>query len=170
MESAISYQNWPENPIMTLFLMNGVLLEVRNRKERCHAWSPIATTSHVRALSMLFFQDSTSMSTTLFVPSSGYTTWPCLVCLQLRSDTLLASCYHQAITLSHPFVPTILVSHPLKLMTPFIVFLNSPSCRNLRMRFLLRGRAVTPHDTGILIKSLKLQLSHKARAIQAVKV
>jgi hypothetical protein len=122
MESAISYQNWPENPIMTLFPMNGVLLKVRNRKERYHAWSPIATTSHVRAISMLFFQDSTSMSTTLFVPCSGYTTWPCLVCLQHQSDTLLGSCYLQAITLSHPFVPTIQVSHLPKVMTPFVVF------------------------------------------------
>jgi hypothetical protein len=122
MESAISYRNWPDDLIMTLFPTNGILLEVRNRKERCHAWSPIATTSHIRALSMLFFQDSTSMSTNLFVPSSGYMTWPCLVCPHLRSDTLLASYYRQAITLSHPFVPIILVYHPLKLMAPFIVF------------------------------------------------
>jgi hypothetical protein len=107
---------------MTLFPMDGILLEVRNRKERYHAWSPVAMTSHVQTLSMLFFQDSTSTSITLFVPSSGYTTWPYLVCLQLRSDTQLASCYHQAITLSHPFVLTILVSHPLKLMTSFIIF------------------------------------------------
>jgi hypothetical protein len=101
-ESDISYRNWPENPIMTLFPTDGILLEVRNRKERCHAWSPVATTSRVRTLSMLVFQDSTSRSTTLFVPSSDYTTWPCLVCLPLRLDTLLASCYRQAITLSHP--------------------------------------------------------------------
>jgi hypothetical protein len=98
----ISYRDWPENPIMTLFPTDCVLLEVRNRRERCHAWSPIATTSHVWTLSMLFLQDSTSTSTTLFVPSFGYTTWPCLVCLQLRSDTHLASCYRPAITRSHP--------------------------------------------------------------------
>jgi hypothetical protein len=54
--------------------MDGVLLKVRNQKENGHAWSPIATTSHIRTLSMLFFQGSIGMSITLFVPSSGYTT------------------------------------------------------------------------------------------------
>jgi hypothetical protein len=78
---------------MTLVPTDGVLLEVHNQKERYRTWSLVATTSHIRTLSMLFFQDSTSTRTTLFVPSSGYTTWPCLVCLQLRSDTLLASYY-----------------------------------------------------------------------------
>jgi hypothetical protein len=112
MESAISYQNWPVNLIMTLFPMDGIVLEVRSQKERCLAWSPVATTSHIRTVSVLLFQDLTSTSTTLFIPSSGYTNWPCLLCLQLRSDTLLASGYRQAITLSHPFVPTLLVSHP----------------------------------------------------------
>jgi hypothetical protein len=126
MESAISYRNWPENPIMTHFPTDGILLEIRSRKERCHAWSPIAMTSHVWTVSVLLFQDSTSTSTTLFVPSSDYMNWPCLVCLQLRSDTLLASSYRQAITLSHPFVPTILVSRPHKLMTSFVVFWTFP--------------------------------------------
>jgi hypothetical protein len=118
--------DWPENPTTTLVSTDGVLLEVRNRNEGCRAWSPVATTSHVRTLSMLFFQDSTSTSTTLFIPSSGYTTWPCLVCLQHRSYTLLASCYRQAITLSHPLLPTILVSHLPKIMTPFIIFRTPP--------------------------------------------
>jgi hypothetical protein len=95
---------------MTPFQMDGVLLEVRNRKERCHAWSLIAMTSHIRTLSMLFFQDSTDMSITLFIPSFSYTTWLCL-CVQCLSDTLLASCYRQAIPLSHPFVSTIHVPH-----------------------------------------------------------
>jgi hypothetical protein len=54
MESAISYRDWPENLIMTLFPMDGVLLEVRNRKERCCAWSPVAMTSHVQTLNMFF--------------------------------------------------------------------------------------------------------------------
>jgi hypothetical protein len=94
MESALSYWNWPKNQIMTLFLTDGVLLGIRNRKERCHAWSFVATTSHIRTLSMLFFLDSTGMSSTLFVP-----------CLALRpgfayvSPTLikytLAFCYHR---------------------------------------------------------------------------
>jgi hypothetical protein len=67
MESAISYQNWPENPIMTLFPTDGVVLEVRNRKERCHSWSPFAMTGHIQTISVLLFHDSTSTSTTLFV-------------------------------------------------------------------------------------------------------
>jgi hypothetical protein len=78
MESAISYQNWLENPIMILFPTCGILLEVCNRNERCPAWSPVAMTSHVRTLSVLLFQASTSMSSALFIPSSGYTTWLCL--------------------------------------------------------------------------------------------
>jgi hypothetical protein len=46
---------------------DGVLLEVRNRKEGCYAWSLIAMTSHVQTLNMLLFQDSTGLSITLFV-------------------------------------------------------------------------------------------------------
>jgi hypothetical protein len=53
MESSFSYQNWPKNLIMTLFPMDDVLLRVRIWKERCHAWSPVATTSHARTISML---------------------------------------------------------------------------------------------------------------------
>jgi hypothetical protein len=41
---------------MTLFPTDSVLLEVRNQNERCHARSPVAMTSHVRTLSMLFFK------------------------------------------------------------------------------------------------------------------
>jgi hypothetical protein len=67
MESAISSRNWPENLMMTLFPMDGIVFVVRNRKERCRAWSPIAMTSHVRTVSMLLFKDSTDMSITLFV-------------------------------------------------------------------------------------------------------
>jgi hypothetical protein len=55
---------------MALISTDDVLLEVRNRKEGCHAWSLIAMTSHVRALNMLLFQDSTSTSITLFVQTS----------------------------------------------------------------------------------------------------
>jgi hypothetical protein len=60
---------------MTLFPKDGVLLDVRNRKKRCRVWSPVATTSHVWTLSM--FWDSTDTSITIFIPSSGYTTWLC---------------------------------------------------------------------------------------------
>jgi hypothetical protein len=83
-----------ENPIMALFPMGGVLLKVLNRKERCHAWSPGATTSHVQALSMLFFQDSTGMSIILFVPCSGDTTWLCLCISNSNRVYFLILSYH----------------------------------------------------------------------------
>jgi hypothetical protein len=66
--------NWPENPTTTLASTDGVLLEVRNRKERCHAWSLIATASRVRTLIMLFFQYSIDMSIALLKRSFSYTT------------------------------------------------------------------------------------------------
>jgi hypothetical protein len=47
--------------------MDDILLKVRNRKERYRAWGLIATTSHVRTLSILLFQDSTGMSVNLFI-------------------------------------------------------------------------------------------------------
>jgi hypothetical protein len=87
---------------MTLFPMDGILLEVRNRKERRCAWSFIAMTSHVQTLSMLFLQDSTDMSTTLFIPSSGYTTLLCLCVSTIGRIHSLLLVYHQAIPLSHP--------------------------------------------------------------------
>jgi hypothetical protein len=74
MESVLSYWNWLKNPIMTLFPTDDVLLEVRNLKKRCRARSPIAMTSHVQTLSMLFFHDSIGMSISLFIPSSSYMT------------------------------------------------------------------------------------------------
>jgi hypothetical protein len=115
--------------------MDGVLLEVRNRKERCHAWSLVATTSHVRTLSMLLFQDSMGTSITLVIPSSRYTTWLCLCVSKSQSDTLLASCYRQAIPLSHPFVPTTDYSSVSSSQFNGIIhrFSYSPSCRNLGM-------------------------------------
>jgi hypothetical protein len=70
--------NWEENSITTLVSTDGVLLEVRNRKERYRAWNLVAMTSHIQTLSMLFVQYSTDMSITVFIPSSGYTTQLCL--------------------------------------------------------------------------------------------
>jgi hypothetical protein len=87
---------------MTLFPTDDVLLEVCNRKERRHAWSLVAMTSHVRTLSMLFLQDSMDMSVTLFIPSSDYTTWLCLCVSNVGWIHSLLLVYHQAIPLSHP--------------------------------------------------------------------
>jgi hypothetical protein len=95
MEGALSYWNWSENPMMTLFSTDGVLLEVRNRKVWYHAWSPVVMTSHVWTLSMLFFQDSTNTNSTLFVLSPAI--WLDFVCM---SPTLikytLAFCHHRS--------------------------------------------------------------------------
>jgi hypothetical protein len=41
--------NWSANLVTTLVPADGVLLEVRNRKERCHSWSLVAMTSHARS-------------------------------------------------------------------------------------------------------------------------
>jgi hypothetical protein len=45
-----------------------------------------------------------------------------------------------------------------------------PPFINLEMRFLLRGRAVTPRVMENLIKSLKMKLSLKVRENQSIKV
>jgi hypothetical protein len=85
-----------------LFPTDGVLLEVCNRKERHRAWSFVATTSHVWILKMLFLQDSTDMGITLFIPTSGYTTWLCLCVSNIGQIHSFLLVYHQAIPLSHP--------------------------------------------------------------------
>jgi hypothetical protein len=65
MESVISYWNWQQNPIITLIWTYGVLLEVRNWKERCYARNLVATSSHIWTLSLLLFQGSASALTSL---------------------------------------------------------------------------------------------------------
>jgi hypothetical protein len=95
MENALSYWNWRENPIMTLFPMDDVLLEIRNRKEKYCTWSFVTTTSHIRTLSMLLFQDSTDMSSIFLVPSQAIR--PNLACASPTSITYTpAFCYHWA--------------------------------------------------------------------------
>jgi hypothetical protein len=126
MESAISYRNWPENLIMTLLPMDGVLHKVCNQKERCRAWSFITTTSHVQTLSMLFYPRHYGHEHYLIHPKILLYDLALLVCVQRWSDTRLASYNRQAIPLSHPFVTTILVSHPLTLMAPPIIFRTRP--------------------------------------------
>jgi hypothetical protein len=139
---------------MTLFPTDSVLLEVRNQNERCHARSPVAMTSHVRTLSMLFsktrrtqalpysFQVSTiRLGFACGCPTSvGYT--PCF---------LLSSSYAPQSSLCASY------SDVSSSQSNDIIhhFLNSPSCRNLRTRFLLGGGgAVTPRVTETLVKLL----------------
>jgi hypothetical protein len=120
------HRNGPKNLITTLVPTDGVLLKACNRKQRCHTWSLIATTSHVRTLSMLLYSNTRlaravpyssqvlaiRLGFACVCPTSvGYT--PCF---------LLSPSY----TLIHPYVPTILVSHPLNLKASFIIFQTSP--------------------------------------------
>jgi hypothetical protein len=82
-------------------------------------------TSHLRTLSKLFLPSTGTSSTCIHLKFWLYDL-ALLVCVQRRSDTLLVSCYCQAIPCSHPFVPTILVSHPLNLMASSVVFQSPP--------------------------------------------
>jgi hypothetical protein len=45
-----------EVPIVTFLRMDGILLEIRNRKERCCDCSLVATTSHISTLGSSPFQ------------------------------------------------------------------------------------------------------------------
>jgi hypothetical protein len=138
MENALSHWNWPKNPIMTLFPMDGVLLEVCNRKVNCRAWSLVATTSNIQTSSRLFFHDSTDMGITLFILGSGYTTCLCL-CESNVGPT-------------HSLLPVIVKLYPQSSLCADYSgvspsqsngtihhFLNFLSYYNLGMRFLLRG-------------------------------
>jgi hypothetical protein len=59
---------------MTFFPTDGVLLKVHNQKEIFHVWSPVAMTSHIRTLSMLFFLDMTDMSFITIIPGFCFMT------------------------------------------------------------------------------------------------
>jgi hypothetical protein len=52
MESAFPSRDLWKDPCTTFVRMDGVLLEVHNRKEECRIWSLIATTSHIIALKL----------------------------------------------------------------------------------------------------------------------
>jgi hypothetical protein len=88
-----------QNPITTLVPTDGVLLEVRNRKERCRSWSLDAMIGHIRTLSMLLFQDSTSMGVTLFVQTRVI--WPSNVGMSLAPNQVhsLLLAYYQDMSL-----------------------------------------------------------------------
>jgi hypothetical protein len=104
-------------------------------------------TSHIRTLSMLLFQDSVDMSTTLFIPSSRYTTWLCLCVSKVGRIHSLLLVIIKLYPLTHPFVPTIPVStnysdvSSSQFNSIICHFSNSPSCRNLGIRLLLRGES-----------------------------
>jgi hypothetical protein len=61
--------------ICNFFRTDGVLLDVRNRKEGRCAWSLVATTSRMLALSLLLLSDLVNVNLSLFVSN------PCLMSL-----------------------------------------------------------------------------------------
>jgi hypothetical protein len=52
MESAFHSQDLRKDPCATFIRTDGVLLDVRNRKEECRIWSLVATTNHIIALKL----------------------------------------------------------------------------------------------------------------------
>jgi hypothetical protein len=79
--------------------MDGVLLEVRNWKERYRAWSLVAMTSHVWTLSMLLFQDSNGTSVALFIQI--LIIWPSIVVMSSIPNQVhsLLLAYYRAMSL-----------------------------------------------------------------------
>jgi hypothetical protein len=53
MEGAFPPQNLQKDPCATFIRTGDILLEVRNRKEGCCAWSLMATTGRILALSLV---------------------------------------------------------------------------------------------------------------------
>jgi hypothetical protein len=45
--NAFPYWHWQGDPITIFFWTDGILLEIRNRKERFCSWTRVATTSHI---------------------------------------------------------------------------------------------------------------------------
>jgi hypothetical protein len=101
MENALSYWNWPENPIMTLFSTDGALLKVLNRKEGCRAWNLIATTSHVRTFSMLFSKTRQTRALTYLFQALAIR--PGLGCVSPTSVE-----YNPCFLLSSSYIPEVL--------------------------------------------------------------
>jgi hypothetical protein len=101
MENALSYQNWPENLIMTLFPTDGILLEICNQKERYRAWSLVTTTSHIWTFSMLFSKTRRTWA----LPYSFQTLaiWPDLGCVSPMSVE-----YTPCFLLSSSYIPEVL--------------------------------------------------------------
>jgi hypothetical protein len=89
MEKCSLHWNWPKNPITTLVPIDGILLEVHNRKERGRAWSLVATTSHIRTLNMLFYSKTWLARAIPYSFQVGLYNQTLLICPQLRSNAPL---------------------------------------------------------------------------------
>jgi hypothetical protein len=73
----ISLLELAKGPCASFIRMDGVLLEVCNRKEECHTWSLVATTSQILDLRLSLPQTLMSISLFLFVSK------PCLTFLSI---------------------------------------------------------------------------------------
>jgi hypothetical protein len=140
--------NGPEN-LITLIPMDDILLEVRNRKERCCAWSLVAMTTHIRTFSMLFFARCFWHEQYFFHSKPGYT-----IDVAYMSPTsieyTLAPCYHQ--TSLHLIVDDRAVLH-IKILAPPL------RGSNLGMRFLLRGKGCNTPCYGFANYHLNISIS-----------
>jgi hypothetical protein len=76
-EKRISLLELAKGPCASFIRMDGVLLEVCNRKEECHTWSLVATTSQILDLRLSLPQTLMSISLFLFVSK------PCLTFLSI---------------------------------------------------------------------------------------
>jgi hypothetical protein len=97
MESAILPQNLWKDPCATFIGTDGVLLEVRNRKEGCCPWSLVATTSHILTLKLpasqrLMIGSLSSLFESLLDPLNS----ACISCT-LNQVHSLVHIYHRAI-------------------------------------------------------------------------
>jgi hypothetical protein len=77
---------------MTLISADGVLLEVHSRKEGCYAWTLVATTSQILALSQLLLQTLMNVSLSWFISNPCFTTYYCLCIFYSQPSTLLKPC------------------------------------------------------------------------------
>jgi hypothetical protein len=108
MKNAFLHWKLAKDPCASFIRTDGILLDVRNRKERCCVWSLGATTSHIRALSLPFLQDL--MNVRLF---------PCCCKFSLDSPKYCFNIIH--------FPPNVLPG-PCLSSSPIVVASWVPSC------------------------------------------
>jgi hypothetical protein len=102
MESAFPYQNWQGDPIMIFFWMDGIVLELCNRKEKCCTWSLVAMTSHIITLSMSPFARLDWHKHHYVHTKPCFMTWYCLCIFHSDRVHSLMLVYHRA--MSYGFV------------------------------------------------------------------
>jgi hypothetical protein len=108
MESAFPSRNMWKDPCATLVRMDGVILEVRNRKEGCCHWSLVATTGHILALKLT--ASLRLVIESLFIVLNTRLTSLNSACIWFphKSSVLLGSCLSSSHTVVIPQPSTIL--------------------------------------------------------------